>query len=132
MNRSTWAIMIGIIIVLLIICVSAFFIFPMMGGNGLSNWGRMGPWMMGGSGFPLIGGFGMLLFWVLIIVGIVLLVVWFARNIGQSSASTTRDESSLDSLTARDESLLDILKRRYAKGEITKEQFEEMKRDLTV
>ncbi len=30
----------------------------------------------------------------------------------------------------QNESLIDILKRRYAKGEITKEQFEEMKRDL--
>lgn len=30
----------------------------------------------------------------------------------------------------QNESLLDILKRRYAKGEITREQFEEMKRDL--
>ncbi len=30
----------------------------------------------------------------------------------------------------REDSALDIIKRRYARGEITKEQFEQMKRDL--
>jgi len=34
--------------------------------------------------------------------------------------------------SAQSESLLDILKRRYALGEITREQFEEMKRVLGV
>jgi uncharacterized membrane protein len=33
---------------------------------------------------------------------------------------------------AREESLLDILRRRYASGEISREQFEEMKRVLNV
>jgi hypothetical protein len=34
--------------------------------------------------------------------------------------------------TQQDESLLEILKRRYALGEITREQFEELKRTLGV
>ncbi|MDE3088739.1 MAG: SHOCT domain-containing protein [Chloroflexota bacterium] len=75
--------------------------------------------MMGGFGFPMMGmGLGMLLFWVLIIGGVVWLVQALARGTGSSS------------VMPQSESPLDILKRRYAKGEITKDQFEQMKRDL--
>ncbi|MEE9203470.1 MAG: SHOCT domain-containing protein [Nitrospirales bacterium] len=62
-------------------------------------------------------GFGMLfmaLFWVALIVGVVLVV---KRLMGQGGAS-------------REDSALDILKKRYARGEINKQEFEERKRDL--
>ncbi len=62
-------------------------------------------------------GFGMLfmaVFWVALIVGGVLLVKWF---MGQGGAS-------------REDSALEILKKRYARGEINKQEFEERKRDL--
>ncbi len=62
-------------------------------------------------------GFGMLfmaLFWVALIVGVALLVKWF---MGQGGV-------------AREDSALDILKKRYARGEINKQEFEERKRDL--
>ena len=62
----------------------------------------------------------MILFWGLIIAGVVWLVQSLARGTGSSSGAPPG------------ESPLEILKRRYAKGEITKEQFEEMKRDLGV
>ncbi len=78
--------------------------------------------MMGGFGFGgmMLGGLLMLAFWVLVIVGVVWLVVTLARGGGQLSAGTsTPGQTSLD-----------ILKVRYAKGEITKEQYEQMKRDL--
>ena len=58
----------------------------------------------------------MLVFWVAVIVGIVFLVKWI---VDQSRTNQRRDESPLE-----------ILKRRYAAGEITKEEFEEKKRDL--
>ena len=83
--------------------------------------------MMGGFGFGMFG-IGMLLmlaFWVLVIGGIVWLVVMLARGSqGQAVSSAVRSPA------ASNETPLAILKARYAKGEITKEQFEEMKHDL--
>lgn len=72
------------------------------------NWGNYG-WGMG------FGWILMFLFWALVILGIVYIVQAISRGPGQSG---TEDTS------------LDILKKRYAKGEITKEEFERMKDDL--
>jgi putative membrane protein len=64
------------------------------------------------------GGFFMILFWVVIIVGIALLVKWLAATSGKGEGTSAK------------ESPMEILKRRYAAGEIGKEEFEEKKRDL--
>jgi putative membrane protein len=61
-------------------------------------------------------------FWVLVIGGAVWLVVTLAR--GSQGQTAPRTPTS-------NQAPLDILKTRYARGEITKEQFEEMKRDLS-
>ncbi len=69
------------------------------------------------SGWMPMMGFGMLfmaLFWVALIVGGVLMVKWL---MGQGGASLG-------------DSALEILRKRYARGEINKEEFEERKRDL--
>lgn len=60
------------------------------------------------------GGGGMLLFWVLVVTAIVLFVKWLADQQG----------------TPRQKTALDILKERYAKGEIDKQEFEAKKKDL--
>jgi putative membrane protein len=75
-------------------------------------------WMMTGwgMGHGLFGWLMMLLFWILIIGGIAWLVWWFMN---QPKHSQT------------EENALEILKKRYARGEIDKEQFENMRRDLT-
>ncbi len=52
-----------------------------------------------------------------LILGIVALVRWLRRGEGERGPD-------------REESALEILKRRYAKGEIDKAEFEEKKRDL--
>ena len=60
------------------------------------------------------------LFWIVLIVVIVWAVVKFTnRNLPIDSINSVKKETPLD-----------ILKKRYAKGEITKEEFERMKKDL--
>jgi len=66
-----------------------------------------------GWGWIGLGMVHMLLFWIIVILGIVALVRWLAAG---SPGEQPR--------------ALDILKTRYAKGEITREQFEQMKRDV--
>jgi putative membrane protein len=77
-----------------------------------------------GGGTSFIGGILMMVFWVAIIVGIVLLVVWLTRQV--AGGQTQGHAGGGNSVSA-----LDILKMRYARGEIDKTEFEEKKKDLT-
>ncbi|HLC29612.1 MAG TPA: SHOCT domain-containing protein [Dehalococcoidia bacterium] len=82
----------------------------------------MGPWMMGGwnGGWGWMGGgISMVIFWVLLIAGVVILVRWIADS-GPARYGRPRSEESAE----------DILKRRYASGEITKAEFDQARRDL--
>ena len=83
----------------------------MMKGPPYSRWGGHGGMM----GF----GYGGLLMWatLLILIGV---VVYFVIQ-----SAKTKDRG-----VAPKESPLEILKKRYAKGEMTKDEFEAMKRDL--
>jgi putative membrane protein len=91
--------------------------FAQWGGYG--GW-NMGPGMMGGWGMGWFGGIFMVVFWVLIIVGLIYLIKWLMHSTrGDSDRSFTRSPRALD-----------ILKERYARGEIDKQEFEEKKKDL--
>ena len=68
-------------------------------------------WGGGWGGFAL---FHMLLWWVLIVLGIVVLVKWLAGGGRPHHGGRA----------------LEVLKERYARGEIGKEEFEQKKRDL--
>jgi putative membrane protein len=117
--RSTNSIIaIAVLVVLAVLLLGGF------GMMGLGGFGMMGPGMMGGYGgafgfgYNPLGAILWLAFWALIIAGIVLLVVWLVRNVNWTSHSSSPDPA------------VEILKTRYARGEITKEQFDAMKRDL--
>lgn len=78
--------------------------------------------MMGmGLGFGLFGLLLMLLFWG----GLIVLAVWLAGVLFPGSSRTTTSPD------ARDLSPNDILDSRYARGDITREQYELMKKDLS-
>ncbi len=84
----------------------------------------MGPGMMGWSGYgygfsPWWGILG-IVFWALVIIGVVLLLVWLFRQVQPGGVGPGPGAPRP----------IDILRERYARGEITKEQFDQMRRDL--
>lgn len=88
----------------------------MWGGNSMMNFG-----------LTSFGGFGwifMILWWVLIIVGIVALIKWLTAQ-SRGSHNHARPASPAG------RSPLEILKERYAGGEIDKQEFEDRKKDLS-
>jgi len=81
------------------------------------------PNMMGGFYGGGMGWIGMILgfiFFILIIIGIIFLIIWAVKR---STHSEIEDKTG--------NKALEVLKERYAKGEITKEQYESMKKDLS-
>jgi putative membrane protein len=75
-------------------------------------WHMMDSW----TGYSVFGVLFMLLFWALIVLGIIALVRYLSG--AQQPKSKRKDP-------------LDILEDRYAKGEISKKEFEEKKKDLS-
>lgn len=99
----------GVIIILTII-------FGAISGWQYGGWGMMGPGMMGGFGWM----------WLMPVFGIVFLglIIWaIVAAVRSSSESRGSDSSKADSA-------LEVLKKRYARGEINKEEYEEKKKDL--
>jgi putative membrane protein len=121
MKRSSALISIGITAAL--IAAGIWFLFHW----GFGPWSNNGGWwsmhqgwygpdtMMGyGGGMGIMG----LLFWGLVIVVIISLIA--------------RARSPVDSTTSRPYDPLEILKQRYARGEIDKDQFKALRHDLGV
>jgi putative membrane protein len=91
----------------------------------LAQWGEnrtwhMGPGMMGGWGMGWFGGIFMMVFWILVLVGLVFLIKWLVQ-------ATNRVKSDAGSSNRA----LEILKERYARGEIDTAEFETMKLELS-
>lgn len=81
-----------------------------LGGQGPGGWGPMMHY-----GF----GYGGMFMWIIFLIVIGLLIYFIVQSQKTKGQMPTQHESPLD-----------ILKRRYAKGEISKEDFDRMKRDL--
>lgn len=76
--------------------------------------------MMGwtdGYGWMGFGWIVMILFWVLVIVGVIALVRWLGMR-ERGSGDTSRRTP------------LEVLQERYARGEIEREEYEQKRRDL--
>ena len=74
-----------------------------------------------GLGFGILGPVFMVLFWG----GLIALAVWLARGLFGNDSRRSSVSPTGDGLSAQA-----ILDERYARGEITREQYELMKSDL--
>ena len=86
--------------------------------TGRGSYGPRGP---GGWGHMMNYGFGYggMFMWIIFLIVIGVVIYFFVQTQKTKGQTPTQNESHLD-----------ILKKRYAKGEITKEEYERMKKDL--
>jgi putative membrane protein len=75
----------------------------------------MGWWMLWGSAF-----------WLIVILAAVFLAVWFSRQ-GTGGATGQQPPGP----PSRRDTPLEIAQRRYAAGEISREEYEQLRRDLS-
>jgi len=77
---------------------------------------------MMGYGYSMMGGFGWigLIFNLLILIGIVVLIVWAVNRFSSGWNQSNKSQSPRE-----------ILQARYARGEITREQYQQMMKDLS-
>lgn len=105
-----------LIIVVALVALPLLWGVLMMGGMGP---GMMGTWYAGGGWQPWRFVVGMIAM-VIVVGGITALVVWTFGRTGTSSSSD-----------AGQRSVRDLLDARYARGEITREQYQQMREDLS-
>ncbi|MCL5882763.1 MAG: SHOCT domain-containing protein [Actinobacteria bacterium] len=91
--------------------------------------------MMNGWGYGdnfFIGGILMMIFWVAIVVGIVILIVWLTRqSTGHTHQAGPVQGPYPGPGAEHHETAIDILNARYARGEIDKAEYEQKKKDLS-
>ena len=83
------------------------------------HWPTIPGW---GWGSFIVGGLGMLIFW-----GIIIVVVYFAIR-SLTGANQRKDNREPSKTTEKTH--LDILKERYVRGEINREEYLDMRKDL--
>ena len=86
-------------------------------------WNYGNPWMMNNGYYGGMGGFGflgflfMILWWAFIIALVIAAIKWLTR--GSRGSRSTGEKSPME-----------ILKERYARGEITKDEYQEIRKEL--
>jgi putative membrane protein len=114
-NRNILIVILAVVGVVLLLGLA----WAVMAGTGMFGY-RYGPGMMGGWGYGMMGGgIMMFLIWLPLLVGAGALVWYFASSAQRGTSAPGREESPLD-----------ILKRRYARGEIDREEYERMRREI--
>ena len=101
-----------------------FAVLAPLAGNAFAQWRGYGwghgpgmmEWGYGGSWF---GGILMVIFWIAVIIGIIFLIRWLVHSTSAGGHGARSEESALE-----------ILKKRYARGEIDKKEFDARKKDL--
>ena len=95
----------------------------------------MGPGFLGGCCSGLMGGFGglglagsilNLVISIGLVIGVVVLLIWIVRRLTSGNNFSKGQTTQQDSL----QSPLEILKIRYASGEITQQEYQDMNKDL--
>jgi putative membrane protein len=120
--RNIFAILGIVLLVVIVVGVGAFLLLSRSLAVGYRMMGP-GVGIMRGFGFPWGGGLVAILFFLLLVGGIFWLAALPGRRVEPPQSTSTLPAP---------EAPLDILKRRYAQGEITKEQFDQIKQDLGV
>jgi putative membrane protein len=87
--------------------------------RGYGGYGMYGYGAPMGFGYGVVGMILVFASWAVVIGGIAWLITWVARS-GASSTGRFADRDTAS----------DILRTRYAKGELTKEQYVEMMKDI--
>jgi uncharacterized membrane protein len=115
---------IGRLVGVILVALSVLALFVLFGGAAMMGFGGYNT-RLGMIGAGMMGGYNLLgwavppVFWALLIGLIGLLVIRLESGPRRTSTSSRLGGSPLD-----------ILKSRYAKSEITKEQFSEMRKNL--
>ena len=82
--------------------------------------------MMNGWGYGGYGGYGFgvlhMVFWVVILIGVIAGIVWLVRSMASAGAH--------GALPSRRSAGLDVLEERYARGEINRDEYLQKKRDI--
>jgi putative membrane protein len=96
----------------------------MMGG------GMMGGFGGGVSGLGLFGGLFSLVFSIGLLAALVLLGIWLWRTVSPASSPGTTAQPLTRTRSVGSQSAREILQIRYARGELTREEYSAMLQDL--